>query len=198
VRPAWIVLGALGALGATACGDDGGAAGDARGDIASEVTPDVVTGELAFRAPAADGEAIVVELVALDATRLVIEVVARGLRPDDQVMAVGVRLRYDPAALAFVSAAPGERWSAGVTLASGATPGVVVLGVAHPHPFYEDPQAPAGDQVIYRVTFDVRAALPTPLELVARRSRVAVWPSGADPERVIAPRFVGAELVVTP
>lgn len=142
-------------------------------------------------------EAVVIEGVSLDATRLVIDVAVRRLRPDDRVMAIGYRLRFDPTVLAFESASPGQAWATGISLASGAVPGVVVAGVAHPHPFYEEPLAPLGDHVLHRLTFSVKALAPTSLSLEAGRSRAFVWPEGDDPERgVVSPDWVGAALDV--
>lgn len=180
-----------------ACGDGGGAAvEDTSASTDTALAETVTPPTLVFRPGATSGEVVTLALVSLDADTLVVDVVTRGFRSDDQIMAVGLRLTYDPAVLAFTSVTPDPLWQDAVTMASGATPGVVVAGVAHPHPFYEEPRAPAGDLTLFRLTFSVVAPGPTPLALVASRSRAAMWPSGADPERVLHVGWVGGELAV--
>jgi hypothetical protein len=183
------------ALASPACGDSASSPAGDGADTAAEAET-VTPRTLAYRPDATSGEAVTLSLVSLDADTLVVDVVTRGFRADDQIMAVGLRLTYDPAVLSFASATPAPPWQDAVTMASGATPGVVVAGVAHPHPFYEEPQAPSGDVSLFRLTFGVVAPGPTPLALVASRSRAAVWPSGADPERVLQVGWVGGALVL--
>ena len=187
------------ALVLVACGGDSATNDATTTPSDTRDTQDTTTpGTLAFEPDDVTGEAVALVLASATTDRLTFDVVTRGFRADDLIMSVGFRLTYDPSVLAFVSATPGPAWQDAVTMASGATPGIVVAGVAHPHAFYEEPAAPTGDVVLYTIVFDVASVASAPMTLVARRSRALVWPGGDDPERVLDVRFADGKLAVEP
>lgn len=198
---AWMAV----AVALPACGGDSAAKDVASGDTGNvedvtnspDVGDDVTSGTLVFEPGPTDGEAVALTLVSLDETSLVIDVVTRGLHDDDQLFALGFRLTYDPAVLRLAEATPGEPWTSRTAMAKEGRPGIVVAGVAHPHAFFEEPGPPLGNVTLYRLRFDVLAVRATPLELVAKRSGVMIWPGeSSPPERVPAPAWVGASLAV--
>jgi len=180
----------------TACGDAATPDHDTI-DADTADTAEVTPGTLTFHATPSSGEAVVVRQASLSADELVLEVATSGLQADDQVFAIGARLTYDPDVLSFIDATPGEAWDGAVTDASAARPGTLVLAVAHPHAFFEEPGPPLGDEVLYRLRFAITRVAATPLTLVASRSRALVWPGpSSDPQRRLSISFVGGALTL--
>ncbi|MFO0745097.1 MAG: hypothetical protein U1F43_05380 [Myxococcota bacterium] len=185
-----------------ACGDSGGHARSDAADTADvSAAPDGDDVETPVPAvfvagPEATREALRVELASIDEHELVVDVVVRGVHEDDQTFAVGYRLSFDPDVLAFVDATAGAAWSEhGLSMGREGRPGVYVGAVAHPHAFFEDPPAPAGEVVVQRLRFTRKTLGPTPLALVAARSRLSLFfGASSAPDRTFAPEYIGAAL----
>ena len=130
------------------------------------------------------GGSVSLRAVSVTAEHLVVEVVARDVRP---LYGVAFRLSYDPAVLRFASTLRGPSWPEGsVELAKEAAPGLLVSTVSAKGDIkgLDEPEA-----IVSTLTFDRLARTETKLGFVTTRS--TAFTTGGAAARA---RFTGGTL----